>query len=102
MRDSGALGQGTDVPWSATRPSCKPWRMKGLSQAAQVAQTSLERDPDLSNPYAVFLGPTNRQRLTAAEIEHGLRELETAGLATHNFYGWKLVDLSRIDLERKE
>jgi hypothetical protein len=65
--------------------------MEGLSKAAQVAQTSLERDPDLSNPYAIFLGPTNRQRLTATEIEHGLRELEAAGLATHDFYGWKLV-----------
>lgn len=68
--------------------------MESLSEAAQVAQSSLERDPERSNPYAIFLGPTNGQRLTATEIEHGLRELEDAGLATHDFYGWKLVDPS--------
>lgn len=68
--------------------------MEDLSQAAQLAQASLERDPDLNNPYAIFLGPTNRQRMSATEIEHGLRELEAAGLATHDFYCRRLVDLS--------
>jgi hypothetical protein len=66
--------------------------MADLSQGARVALGSLERDPDLNNPYAIFLGPTNEERMSASEIEHGLRELEAAGLATHDFHGWKLVD----------
>jgi hypothetical protein len=66
--------------------------MEGLSQAARLAQKSLDRDPDLNSPYAIFLGPTNQERMSASEIEHGLRELEAAGLATHDFHGWRLVD----------
>ena len=66
--------------------------MEDLSQAAEVAQASLQQDPDRNNPYAIFLGPINGERMSASEIEHGLRELEATGLATHDFYGWKLVD----------
>jgi hypothetical protein len=66
--------------------------MEDLGQAARLAQTSLENDPDRNNPYAIFLGPTNEERMSASEIEHGLRELEAAGLATHDFHGWRLVD----------
>lgn len=66
--------------------------MEDLSRAARLALTSLRQDPDLNNPYAIFLGPTNRQRISATEIEHGLRELEAAGLAAHDFYGWRLID----------
>jgi hypothetical protein len=66
--------------------------MEDLSQAARLAQASLEHDPDRNNPYAIFLGPTNNERMSAGEIEHGLRELEAAGLATHDFYGWRLLD----------
>jgi hypothetical protein len=66
--------------------------MDDLTQAARVAQSSLKQDPDLNNPSAIFLGSTNGQLMSTAEIEQGLRELEAAGLATHDFYGWKLVD----------
>jgi hypothetical protein len=38
------------------------------------------RCPGDSNPYAIFLGPANEERMSASEIEHGLRELEAAGL----------------------
>jgi hypothetical protein len=65
--------------------------MADLSQGAQLALASLERDPDLNNPYAIFLGPTNQERMSAGEIERGLRELEAAGLATHDFHGWRLL-----------
>jgi hypothetical protein len=30
--------------------------------------------------------------MSASEIEHGLRELKVAGLANHDFYGWRLLD----------
>lgn len=63
-----------------------------MSQAAQLARTSLGEHPDLNNPYAIFLGPVNQERLSAREIELGLRELETARLAAKDFYGWRLVD----------
>ena len=66
--------------------------MTDLSQGAQLARASLQQDPDRNNPYAIFLGPTNQERMSASEIEHGLRELEAAGLATHDFHGWRLVD----------
>jgi len=66
--------------------------MDDLSQAARLAQTSLENDPDRNSPYAIFLGPTNEERMSASEIEHGLRELEAVGLATHHFQGWRLID----------
>lgn len=66
--------------------------MDDLSQVAKLAQASLKRDPDRNNPYAIFLGPTNQERMSAGEIERGLRELEAAGLATHDFHGWRLVD----------
>jgi hypothetical protein len=66
--------------------------MDDMSQAARLAQTRLAQDPDLNSPYAIFFGPTNGERMSASEIEHGLRELEAAGLATHDFYGWRLVD----------
>jgi hypothetical protein len=68
--------------------------MVDLSQEARLALASLKRDPDLTNPYAIFLGPTNEERMSASEIEHGLRELKATGLATHDFHGWRLVDLS--------
>jgi hypothetical protein len=66
--------------------------MEDLSQAARLVQTSLENDPDRNNPYAIFLGPTNEERISASELERGLRELDAAGLATHDFQGWRLVD----------
>lgn len=66
--------------------------MDDLSQAAKLARASLQQDPDRNNPYAIFLGPTNQERMSAGEIERGLRELEAAGLATHDFHGWRLVD----------
>ena len=66
--------------------------MEGLSQAARVAQSSLKNDPGGNNPYAIFLGPTNQERMSAGEIERGLHELEAAGLATRDFHGWRLVD----------
>ncbi|MGH2973937.1 MAG: hypothetical protein ACRDLL_03590 [Solirubrobacterales bacterium] len=66
--------------------------MEDLTQAAQLARTSLKEHPDLTNPYAIFLGPVNQQRMSAGEIEHGLRELEAARLATKDFYGWRLID----------
>jgi hypothetical protein len=50
--------------------------MEALSQAAGLAQTSLKNDPDRNNPYAIFLGPTNEERMSASEIEHGLCELD--------------------------
>ena len=66
--------------------------MEDLSQAARLAQASLEHDPDLNNPYAIFLGPVNQRRFSASAIEHGLRELGAANLATKDFYGWRLID----------
>lgn len=66
--------------------------MDDLSDAAQLARASLEREPDLNNPYAIFLA--NEERMSAGEIERGLRELEAEGLATHDFYGWRLVEPS--------
>jgi hypothetical protein len=46
----------------------------------------------IATSYAVFLGPTNQERMSAGEIERALRELEAAGLATHDFHGWRLID----------
>ena len=66
--------------------------MEDLSQAARLAQTSFTQDPDLNTPYAIFLGPTNNERFSAREIEDGLRELEAASLASHDFYGWRLIE----------
>jgi hypothetical protein len=66
--------------------------MEDLSQAAQLARLSLEEHPDLNNPYAIFLGPTNQQQMSASEIEGGLRELEEASLAANDFYGWRLTE----------
>jgi hypothetical protein len=30
--------------------------------------------------------------MSASGIEHGLRELEAVGLATHGFHGWRPID----------
>lgn len=68
--------------------------MDDSSQAAQLARASLEQDPDLNNPYAIFL--VTEERISAGEIERGLRELEAAGLVTHDFYGWRLVETSSL------
>jgi hypothetical protein len=39
--------------------------MADLSQGAQLAQASLQQGPDRNNPYAIFLGPTNEERMSA-------------------------------------
>ena len=68
-----------------------PGVLDKLSGPAKMALTSLEERPDLNTPDAISAGPFGLQN-SAGEFDAGLRELEAAGLATHSFSGWRLVN----------
>lgn len=69
-----------------------PGVLDKLSGPAKMALTSLEERSDLNTPNAISAGPFGLQNISAEEFDAGLRELETAGLATQSFSGWRLVN----------